>query len=685
MREHQRPASGTRLSQQTAAIWPLLVVLATQVLVALLSIQVLAAGRAFVAGESIWTRSYKDAVYNLMIYVKNGDERAYQRYAAAIEVPIKARRARLAIGADPPDPEAGRSLLTAAGNSPEDAAAMVTMLRYGTGLSYLAKALRDWARVDVLILDLERLAGGIRDGQPWNAAGARAVADGAAAIDALNAEIALVASGFTRSVGEGARFVERTLAVANVALALILMGLTVWRVRRFLRQRQEVERALAWQAAHDTLTGIPNRRALEMRLVEVSATGSRHALMFLDLDQFKIVNDTGGHVAGDELLRRVCAPLQAALEPGDLLARLGGDEFGILLAEGPPERAVAVAEALCAAVRDLDFAWNGRAFQITASIGLLHAGDGAATPEAMMGAVDMACFLAKEKGRNRVHVHDRDDRDLTRHAGEMNWVQRIHQALKENRFCLHAQEIVPLSANREEGMHLELLIRLRDESGALVPPGSFLPAAERFGLMGLIDRWVVRAAFATLAARLEDAGAEPVACCAINLSGATLGDESFLGFLEDVFAEFRLPPGMICFEITETSAVTNLDAARVFVESLQARGCRFSLDDFGSGMSSFGYLKHLPVDFLKIDGGFVKNLLYDDVDRAMVVSINHIGHVMGKSIIAEFVESDALATALGLIGVDYGQGYGIARPRPFDASFRSAGAARDVVPDRQVA
>ena len=258
----------------------------------------------------------------------------------------------------------------------------------------------------------------------------------------------------------------------------------------------------------------------------------------------------------------------------------------------------------------------------------------------------------------------------------MNWVQRIHQALDENRFCLYAQDIVPLGRSRHDGLHVELLVRLRDETGTLVPPGSFLPAAERFGLMGLIDRWVVGTAFRMLAERLSVAEAEPIACCAINLSGNTIGDDDFLAFLEQEFAATGISPDIICFEITETSAITNLAAATAFVEDLRALGCRFSLDDFGSGMSSFSYLKHLPVDFLKIDGGFVKNLLTDKVDRSMVEAMNKIGHVMGKHIIAEYVETEALREALEHMGVDYGQGFGIAMPQPFDRDYRSHASGR---------
>lgn len=281
--------------------------------------------------------------------------------------------------------------------------------------------------------------------------------------------------------------------------------------------------------------------------------------------------------------------------------------------------------------------------------------------------------MAKEKGRNRVQVFHQDDVELSMRFGEMTWVQRIHLALEEDRFSLYAQPIVPLGEGAEEGLHVELLLRLRDEGGRLVPPLSFIPAAERYGLMTLIDRWVVENAFRTLVERAQDPRAEPIGTCAINLSGATIGDESFLQFLTELFARYRIPPQTICFEVTETVAVANLASAIRFINELKDTGCRFSLDDFCAGMSSFIYLKHLPVDYLKIDGSFVKDMLEDPIDRAMVQVINHIGHVMGKRTIAEFVETVEVMEALREIGIDYAQGLAIGAPLPFSRQPPGAG------------
>ncbi|MGH8677009.1 MAG: EAL domain-containing protein, partial [Burkholderiales bacterium] len=432
---------------------------------------------------------------------------------------------------------------------------------------------------------------------------------------------------------------------------------------------------LSYQASHDSLTGLINRNEFENRLSIALKTaaqiGRHHALMYLDLDQFKVVNDTCGHAAGDQLMRQVSDLLQRRLREGDTLARLGGDEFGVLLESCPADHALRIADELRQAVMDFHFVWESRAFNIGVSIGLVNIEHNLFTLTDVLSAADAACYMAKEKGRNRVQVYHAEDTEISLRHGEMEWVGRIQKALEEDRFVLYSQYIAPIKRSRTHGTHCELLVRMLDEKGDLVPPMAFIPAAERYGLMPAIDRWVIRTAFATLSRRHAEGG-ELIDVCAINLSGASIGDERFHDFIGEQFQRFGVQPQSICFEITETAAIANLDRATKFIKDLKSLGCLFSLDDFGAGMSSFAYLKHLPVDYLKIDGGFVKDMADNPIDRSMVEAINSIGHVMGKQTIAEFVDSDQVMALLRKIGVDFAQGYGVAKPQPFGPRLRIA-------------
>lgn len=477
-----------------------------------------------------------------------------------------------------------------------------------------------------------------------------------------------------------------TVSVALVGSPIFTDGKvsgTVLVLHDMTQERQYIAN-LSWQATHDALTGLANRREFEYRLEQalndLGRQPSHHSVMFLDLDQFKLVNDTSGHAAGDELLRHICTVLQQGLREGDTLARLGGDEFGVLLEHCPPETAEVIAESLRQNVQSLNFVWKGRPFVSTVSVGLVHISHLPTTLEASLRSADMACYMAKEKGRNRVQVYHADDSEVSLRFGEMAWVQRLHMALEENRFCLFAQQIASIGQNHAaESGHIEILLRLRDEAGRMILPDSFIPAAERYGLMTSLDRWVVRNVFKIIAqCRDEECYAGPMVVCAINLSGSSIGDEAFLEYLKLQFRTWNIPPAMICFEITETSAIANLGSAIRFINELKSLGCQFSLDDFCAGMSSFAYLKHLPVDYLKIDGSFVKDMLDNPINRAMVEVINHIGHVMGKRTIAEFVETPQIELALREIGIDFAQGYLIERPQLFTCESLHVRPARAV-------
>ena len=432
-------------------------------------------------------------------------------------------------------------------------------------------------------------------------------------------------------------------------------------------QARKLSQQLTYQASHDALTDLLNRvdfeRQLQDALDSARKDHSQHALCYLDLDQFKIVNDTCGHVAGDELLRQVASVLRSALRDSDVLARLGGDEFGILLKNCDPDYGPSIAEFLCKAIKDHRFLWNEHSFEIGVSIGLVAITEDSQSVSEVLSTADVACYTAKDKGRNQAHLYQPNDGELQKRRGEMEWVSRIRRAIDEDRFCLYCQPIVPLNAASGFDMHREVLIRLRDEQGQMVPPMAFIPAAERYGLMPEVDRWVIRNSFKLLS---EERSSNASWICTINLSGQSLGDRDFLDFILGQLEQSRVRPDRICFEITETAAVANLVKASQFISALKYRGCLFALDDFGSGLSSFAYLKNLKVDYLKIDGSFVKDMMSDRMDFAMVEAINQIGHIMGIQTIAEFVENNAILEALRMMGVDFAQGYGVAKPGPME-------------------
>ncbi len=431
-------------------------------------------------------------------------------------------------------------------------------------------------------------------------------------------------------------------------------------------EQRGLARQMSYQATHDALTGLVNRREFERRLEEAVDIGHRgdgqHVLCYLDLDHFKVVNDTSGHLAGDSMLREVAKLLRDAVRDSDTVGRLGGDEFGMLLIGCPLEKARQIADDVCRAVGDHRFVWRDRIFNIGVSVGLVEISRESGTLEELLTAADSACYVAKKQGTGRVAVYSARDEALARHTGEIQWLQKLQSALKESRFQLYYQPIVPAYGTDGGGPAMEVLVRLQEEDGRQVQPAEFVRAAERYRLMGLVDRWVVQTTLAALGR-----GAIPVAsdrCVAINISGQTLADTQFLEFVVECLDSTGVTPAQVCFEISETAVVANLEHARRFVGVLHGMGCQFALDDFGSGVGSFSNLKSLPLDYLKIDGSFIRNLGRDSVNQAMVTAMIKLARTLNFKVIAEQVEDSAALDAARRMGVDFVQGYAIARPQP---------------------
>ena len=435
-------------------------------------------------------------------------------------------------------------------------------------------------------------------------------------------------------------------------------------VQRDVSERKLAEEKVNYQSTHDELTGLVNRREFERCAEELLAslvdTNSKHAACYIDLDQFKVVNDTCGHAAGDQLLRQLGALLKKSIRKGDTLSRLGGDEFGVLIKNSSIEDSFTVASDIKSIIEDFRFIYEGKGFRVSASIGLVPIFDAETTLARLMKNADEACYLAKDHGRNRIHIYN--EKDLTQRRGEVQWINRIQKALAENRFSLYAQRIEPLKDSNKP--HYELLIRMQDVNGRIIPPGGFFPAAERHNLIVQVERWVIDKTFSLL--HLNPSFLDNIDFISVNLSVHSLTDESVLEFILLKFRQFKIDGNKFCFEITETVAISDILMVGDFILALKKLGCKFALDDFGSALSSLGYLKTLPIDYLKIDGVLVKDIVEDKIDYAIVKAINEIAHTLGMQTVAEFVENNDIKKILIELGVDYAQGYGIHRPQPFE-------------------
>jgi diguanylate cyclase (GGDEF)-like protein len=790
--------------QLLKTIWPFLTMVMLLVALAAMSLAIMSSVRAYIGGESTWSKGQKDAAFYLSLYAQTGNEKIYQDYKSAIRYPKNLQRARLALDRDDPHVAEAREALLDSGVYPADVDAVIWVFRTFRRVSYFSEAVSYWKTGDVLVEQLS--ATGDRLHADF-ASGERRKED----IDRLtvtiweiNGAISPISRAFSAVLSVAFRDTALLLLAINLIVAILLVALSAWHARRLITARLATENALrrsearakatlgsigeavisvdlagrvefinpaaerllsceriycidrpletlvtlvcerdrrpvnlvgaalaqpqpddpssdliltsmngtqtvvqavssavrdaddvpvgvvlllrnmtrereyisnlAWQATHDGLTGLLNRVEFERRLGEALSASPRgeddqraSALMILDLDQFKVVNDTFGHAAGDAMLRDLAQRICHDLPEGAVVGRLGGDEFGVLVNRCRIEEAEQIAERLRQDLGAFVWAWETHTLSTSVSIGIVDLRQSGLSIEMAMRYGDIACYMAKERGRDRVQLAVAGDNELTRHASEMSWCGRIKDALAHDRFCLYAQSVRAIGPSARDNdaakrqRHVEILLRMTGESGEIIAPGAFMPAGERYGLMSAIDRWVVRAVFAQLA----DASRADDCEYAINLSGASIGDERFLEFLHEQFRQTGIAPESICFEVTETTAVANLGAAIRFIQELKRRGCKFALDDFGAGMSSFGYLKHLPVDYLKIDGSFIKDMLNDPVNLEMVGAINDIGHSMGRLTIAEYVESAEIVTALQTIGVDYVQGFHIGRPQPW--------------------
>ncbi len=431
-----------------------------------------------------------------------------------------------------------------------------------------------------------------------------------------------------------------------------------------------LNRQMSYQAAHDPLTGLINRREFERRL-ELSLGSAHkaevnHILCYLDLDRFKVVNDTCGHAAGDNMLREVATLIRDQVRDSDFVARLGGDEFGLLLFGCPLKKARQIADDVCTAVRDYRFVWQDRIFTIGVSIGLVEVGREAGTMKEMLSAADSACYIAKQQGRGQVHIYSAKDEVSARQRGEIRWLHMLQTALKEDRFEIHTQPIISVTGKGEHGPAIEILLRMIGDDGQFILPKQFIQAAERYQLMVNVDRWVVQSTLAAVgqgAIRLPENRS-----CSINLSGQTLGEESFLEFVVDCLDHSQVDPVDICFEITESAVMANLEQARRFVDVLHGMGCQFGLDDFGSGVGSLARLKDLSIDYLKIDGAYTHDLGEETLNRQVVVAVTKMARAVGFRVIAEQVEEQEDFDALRDIGVDFIQGYFVNHPRPLGES-----------------
>lgn len=752
----------------------------------LLALSLQDSARAYLAGESQWSKGVTGAVYYLDRYAETAEPQYRHMAVESLKVPLGDLRARRALDRHPPDLEAARQGMLQGNNAPEDIPGMIRLYRYFSWVPFFREAVTVWRQSDAPLLRMRELVDELEsahgDGDPQRIEAlrreirefsviARELADafsariseaiqmlrsvlvagavlaaifltlisfaiyyrmlewlrvqdrhfraaydqagvGMARIslegDILDANRALCTTmqmprenvlgrtltsivhpedsalsehersqllgGQTQSCSARKRFVRADGSILRIKMTTSLVRDEQDRPEQFMVILEDITAAhelaaqLSHQAQHDELTGLLNRREIERRvklaLEHAHRKGTRHTLCFIDLDQFKVVNDSCGHVAGDHLLRRTAEILVSGVRKQDVLGRLGSDEFAVILYDTDIEGAQQVAEKIRSSLGEFVFRWEDRTFTFTATIGLAEITEAESDVTSLMRNADTACHLAKETGGDRIHVYAETDQAIARHYSTLDWLGDIREALESRRFHLVAQILQPLFSH-DEPLHYEVLVRLHDREGREYEPAAFLPAAERYGLVTAIDREVVEQLLVFLKNNPEHL--EQLGRCHINASGQSISSQEYREFVVDALQRHGIPGHKLCFEITETAAMANLDDAWQFFEMAQALGCCIALDDFGSGLSSFNYLKTLPANILKIDGAFVRDITSDSRDHAVVHAINEVGKALGKITVAEFVESAEALAMLRDLGVDFAQGYGIHKPCPLES------------------
>ena len=644
------------------------------------SVQVVSWTRAYTGALGVRAAASNRAGSELDKYVATGDEEAFQRFQHELVVPLELGKARMNLQGEHPDKElAQRSFL--AGRIPEeDVPGLIHMFVLFKHYPLMTHAVGIWAEADGYVQELERIAGQLHEEYGNDKPDRQRIAQLAALADGVQQRLAPLGAEFRNTLARASHQIATllTIVLPLIAAGMVAIGFAIFRVlgrhaeRAALALREVTER-LEHQAMHDPLTGLANRRHFEALLAEAIAACTRSgrdaALLYFDLDQFKVINDSCGHAAGDELIRQISWRVRKLAGEGGTLGRLGGDEFALLLPGATGAAAVAMAETIRERLSEQRFYWNGKTFAVGASIGVLALDGNVPSVAEALSAADQACYMAKDNGRNRVQLYSRDDRDLQQRRGELHWVERLQAALDSDGFELVAQEIRPLAHQPGKGRarvparrRFELLLRMVGADGQMVAPMAFIPAAERFGLMPRIDRWVIARACKELAA-LRDGGRTPPVCM-VNLSGASASDPELAEYVAQCLRDSDLAGEQLGFELTETVAVGNLATCSTLMSRLRGQGCLIALDDFGTGMSSFSYLRNLPIDLLKIDRAFIRNVDRDPIDHALVETIHRIGGIMGVRTVAEGVESEEVLGALALIGVDYAQGMHVRRPVP---------------------